>query len=63
METEKPAKKLTASAVLKKYNLSPSEADEMLEQIYNTLEEQGEPTTEDNWFSRWIIFIFYIVLN
>lgn len=48
METEKPAKKLTASAVLKKYNLSPSEADEMLEQIYNTLEEQGEPTTEDN---------------
>ena len=42
---EKP-KKITASQILKKYNLTPSELDEMLEQIYNTLEEQGEPSAE-----------------
>ena len=47
METEKPAKKVTAAQVLKKYNLTPDELDEMLEQIYNTLEEQGEPTEEN----------------
>jgi hypothetical protein len=40
-------KKLTASQVLKKYNLTPMEADEMLEQIYNTLEAQGEPTEDE----------------
>jgi hypothetical protein len=44
-ENEKP-KKITASQILKKYNLTPSELDEMLEQIYNTLEEQGEPSAE-----------------
>ena len=42
---EKP-KKITAAQILKKYNLTPNELDEMLEQIYNTLEEQGEPSAE-----------------
>ena len=41
VEVEKTSKKLTASAVIKKYNLTPNELDEMLSQIYETLEEQG----------------------
>ena len=43
---EKPTKKITASQILKKYNLTPNELDEMLGQIYETLEEQGEPSAE-----------------
>ena len=46
-EVEKPVKKMTASAVLKKYNLTASELDEMLSQIYKTLEENsGEANAE-----------------
>ena len=45
-DVEKPTKKMTASQILKKYNLTPSQLDEMLEQIYNTLEEQGEAVAE-----------------
>ena len=41
VDVEKSVRKLTASAVLKKYNLTPIELDEMLDQIYNTLEAQG----------------------
>ena len=44
-ENEKP-KKITASQILKKYNLTPSELDEMLGQIYETLENEGEPSAE-----------------
>ena len=45
-EVEK-TKKLTASAVLKKYNLTASELDQMLSQIYETLEENsGEANAE-----------------
>ena len=40
-ENEKSLKKMTASAVLKKYNLTANELEEMLSQIYETLEEQG----------------------
>jgi membrane-anchored protein YejM (alkaline phosphatase superfamily) len=41
VEVEKSVKKMTASAVLKKYNLTANELDQMLSQIYETLEEQG----------------------
>ena len=58
-KTEQPAKKVTAAQVLKKYNLTPDELDEMLEQIYNTLEEQGEPT-EENWVSRQLLIYFLL---
>ena len=44
-ENEKP-KKITAAQILKKYNLTPNELDEMLEQIYNTLEENCEANAE-----------------
>ena len=45
-EVEK-TKKLTASAVIKKYNLTANELDEMLSQIYETLEENsGEANAE-----------------
>ena len=45
-ENEQPTKKITASQILKKYNLTTVELDQMLEQIYNTLEENGEPSAE-----------------
>jgi len=44
-ETEK-VKKLTAAAVLKEFNLSPTEAHELLTQIFNELEVMSE--TEEN---------------
>jgi hypothetical protein len=45
-ENEKPAKKLTASAVLKEFNLSPQEAYDMLTEIYTALENEGEEPAE-----------------
>lgn len=45
-ENEKTTKKLTASAVLKHFNLSPEEAYEMLDEIYNALEKEGDKTSE-----------------
>lgn len=42
----KTKKKLTASAVLKEFNLSPEEAYEMLNEIYSALEKEGENTAE-----------------
>jgi len=42
----KTKKKLTASAVLKHFNLTPEEAYEMLDEIYNALEKEGEETAE-----------------
>ena len=44
-ENEKP-KKITAAQILKKYNLTTAELDQMLGQIYETLEEQGEPSAD-----------------
>jgi hypothetical protein len=41
-ENEKPTKKLTASAVLKEFNLTPQEAYEMLNEIYSALEKEGD---------------------
>ena len=38
-ETEK-VKKLTAAAVLKEFNLNPTEAHELLTQVFNELEKQ-----------------------
>lgn len=45
-ENEKPKKKLTASAVLKEFNLSPEEAYEMLNEIYSALEKEGDKPVE-----------------
>ena len=45
-DNEKPTKKLTASSVLKHFNLSPEEAYEMLDEIYNALEKEGDKTSE-----------------
>ena len=45
-ENEKPTKKLTASAVLKEFNLTPQEAYDMLTEIYTALEKEGEETAE-----------------
>ena len=45
-ENEKP-KKLTASSVLKHFNLSPEEAYEMLDEIYNALEKEGGENTAE----------------
>lgn len=45
-ENEKPKKKLTASAVLKEFNLSPEEAYEMLNEIYSALEKEGDEPVE-----------------
>lgn len=42
----KPTKKLTASAVLKEFNLTPQEAYDMLNEIYSALEKEGENTAE-----------------
>ena len=44
-ETEK-VKKLTAAAVLKEFNLSPTEAHELLTQIFNELEKQESSDAE-----------------
>jgi len=44
-ETEK-VKKLTAAAVLKEFNLSPTEAHELLTQVFNELESLE--ITEEN---------------
>jgi len=44
-ETEK-VKKLTAAAVLKEFNLNPTECHELLTQIFNELEVMSE--TEEN---------------
>ena len=47
VDVEKSVRKLTASAELKKYNLTASELDQMLSQIYETLEENsGEANAE-----------------
>jgi len=46
VEKSVKSKKLTASAVIKKYNLTPEELDEMLSQIYETLEEQAGESSE-----------------
>ena len=47
VDVEKSVRKLTASAVIKKYNLTANELDEMLSQIYETLEENsGEANAE-----------------
>lgn len=45
-DNEKPTKKLTASAVLKEFNLTPQEAYDMLNEIYSALEKEGENTAE-----------------
>ena len=44
-ETEK-VKKLTAASVLKEFNLSPTEAHELLTQVFNELESME--ITEEN---------------
>jgi hypothetical protein len=41
-ENETKTKKLTASAVLKEFNLTPQEAYEMLNEIYSALEKEGD---------------------
>ena len=40
-ETEK-VKKLTAAAVLKEFNLNPTECHELLTQVFNELEKQED---------------------
>jgi len=44
-ETEK-VKKLTAAAVLKEFNLSPTEAHELLLQVFTELEKQESSDAE-----------------
>ena len=44
-ETEKKPKKLTPASVLKKYGLTATELDELLDQIY-TESENGEENNE-----------------
>ena len=43
---DKPVKKLTAGAVLKKYNIMVEELDQLLDQIYDELEKEGEDTNQ-----------------
>ena len=43
----KPTKKLTASAVLKEFNLTPQEAYDMLNEIYSALEKEGGENTAE----------------
>ena len=44
-ETEK-VKKLTAAAVLKEFNLNPTECHELLTQVFNELEKQETSDAE-----------------
>ena len=46
-ENEKTTKKLTASAVLKEFNLTPQEAYDMLNEIYSALEKEGGENTAE----------------
>jgi hypothetical protein len=45
-ETEK-VKKLTAAAVLKEFNLNPTECHELLTQVFNELEKQETSDADD----------------
>ena len=47
MDENTPVKKLTAASVLKKFGLTPAEADELLEQIYEELEKSTPEEDED----------------
>ena len=47
MEKSDKPKKMTAASVLKTFGLSPQEAYELLDQIFNELEAQEEGAEED----------------
>ena len=47
MDEVKTTKKLTATSVMKKFNLNPEELDTLLEQIFRALEDENEDKEED----------------
>jgi hypothetical protein len=48
IEMDKPVKKLTAGAVLKKYNITVDELDQLLDQIYTELENDEDKNEDVN---------------